>query len=119
MVLPSSQFPLCSHAPLSDPGGVLSTRPNALRTRCPFQCVETVGLPPLYTFRGSITRPTSRYTRLRTALCGKDAGSLLTCWLDVIRWDLHLGARPLGNNNHFMGFHPIPRFRAYLGATRL
>jgi hypothetical protein len=50
------EFPLCRHALLSDPGGVLSTRHNALRTAA-FQCLETVGFPPRYTFRGSITRP--------------------------------------------------------------
>ena len=51
------EFPLCRHAPLSDPGGVLRTRQNALRTAA-FQCVQTVGFPQRYTFRGSITRPT-------------------------------------------------------------
>ena len=51
------EFPLCRHAPLSDPGGVLHTRQSAPRTAA-FQCVQTVGFPQRYTFRGSITRPT-------------------------------------------------------------
>ena len=52
-------FPLCRHAPLSDPGGVLRTRPRAPRTAA-FRRWHTVGLPlapRLYPFRGSITRP--------------------------------------------------------------
>jgi len=55
-----SQVPACPlgrHAPLSDPGGVLRTRHNALRTAA-FQGVHTVGFPQRYTFRGAITRPT-------------------------------------------------------------
>ena len=51
------EFPLGRHAPLSDPGGVLRTRHCAPRTAA-FQRLQTVGLPRLYTFRGSITRPT-------------------------------------------------------------
>jgi hypothetical protein len=52
------KFPLCRHAPLSDPGGVLRTRQSAPRTAA-FQPLETVGFPPRYPFRGSITRPVS------------------------------------------------------------
>ena len=50
------EFPLCRHAPLLDPGGVLRTRHDAPRTAA-FQPLETVGYPPRYTFRGSMTRP--------------------------------------------------------------
>jgi len=52
-------FPLCRHAPLSDPGGVLRPRPRAPRTAA-CRRWHTVGLPlapRLYPFRGSITRP--------------------------------------------------------------
>jgi hypothetical protein len=52
------KFPLCRHAPLSDPGGVLRTRQHAPRTAA-FQPRATVGFPPRYPFRGSITRPVS------------------------------------------------------------
>src|SRR5262245_37239905 len=52
------ESPLCRHAPLSDPGGVLRTRHSAPRTTA-FQSLETVGFPPRYPFRGSITRPVS------------------------------------------------------------
>jgi hypothetical protein len=51
-------FPLCSHAPLADPGGVLRTRPHAPRTTA-FPALETVGFPPRSPWRGSITRPVS------------------------------------------------------------
>jgi hypothetical protein len=50
--------PLCRHAPLSDPGGVLCTRQSAPRTAA-FQPLETVGYPQRAPFRGSITRPVS------------------------------------------------------------
>ena len=59
-------LPFCSHAPLSDPGGVLSTRLGADRTPA-FPSLHTVGFqsgcpdlsccPPLYIFRSSMTRP--------------------------------------------------------------
>ena len=49
-------FPRCRHAPLSDPGGVLRTRPHARRTAA-FPCVQTVGSPRLSPLRGSLTRP--------------------------------------------------------------
>jgi hypothetical protein len=38
------EFPLCMHAPLSDPGGVLDTCPDAPWTAA-FRCSETVGFP--------------------------------------------------------------------------
>ena len=73
-------FPLCRHAPLADPGGVLRTRQNAPRTAA-FQPLETVGFPRLYPFRGSITRPVSSlHPAPYGPLTGRHAGSLLTCW---------------------------------------
>ena len=50
------ELPLCSHAPLSDPGGALGTRHSAPRTAA-FQSLHTVGFATTYIFRGSITRP--------------------------------------------------------------
>src|SRR6266436_6643073 len=59
-------LPFCSHAPLSDPGGVPSARLGANRTAA-FRCLDTVGFgsgrpdlsccPQLYVFRSSMTRP--------------------------------------------------------------
>jgi hypothetical protein len=59
-------LPICPHAPLSDPGGILPARLGANRIVA-FQFVQTVGFetgcpvlsqcPPLYIFRGSMTRP--------------------------------------------------------------
>jgi hypothetical protein len=40
------ESPLCLHAPLSDPGGVLNTRLVASRTAA-FRPLETVGFPSL------------------------------------------------------------------------
>jgi len=61
------RLPLCVHAPLSDPGGVLSTRHYVSWTTA-FRRLQTVGFPRLtpgyplgprcYSFRGSVTRPT-------------------------------------------------------------
>ena len=52
------EFPLWTHAPLSDPGGVLGTRQSAPGTAA-FRPLNTVGSPRRYLFRGSITRPAS------------------------------------------------------------
>ena len=61
------RLPLCVHAPLEDPGGVLSTRHDVSRTAA-FRLLQTVGFtglapgypfgPPKRNFRGSVTRPT-------------------------------------------------------------
>jgi len=59
-------LPLCSHAPLSDPGGVPPARLDAARTAA-FHALDNVGFrsgcpdlssgPRLYVFRDSMTRP--------------------------------------------------------------
>ena len=59
-------LPLCTHAPLSDPGGVPSARLDADRTTA-FRTLNAVSFrtnypvlsfcPPLYSFRSSVTRP--------------------------------------------------------------
>jgi hypothetical protein len=51
-------------------------------------------------------------------LAGRHAGSLLTCWLDLSQ----VGLEPSvlthwETTTNFVGFHPLPRFRAYLGAS--
>ena len=60
------RLPLCVHAPLADPGGVLSTRHCVSRTGA-FRQIQNVGFPRLapgyplgpriYNFRSSVTRP--------------------------------------------------------------
>jgi len=78
------EFPLWTHAPLSDPGGVLRTRHSAPRTAA-FRRLQTVGFPfdttegyPTvhdYTHFGAQSRGLRpRYTRLRTAPCGEARG---------------------------------------------
>jgi hypothetical protein len=63
----SPRLPLCAHAPLADPGGILSARHNASRTGA-FRQIQNVSFPRLspgypfgpqiYNFRSSVTRPT-------------------------------------------------------------
>jgi hypothetical protein len=46
--------------------------------------------------------------------------SLLTCWLSFDQVGLAQLVRTHGvTTTNFMGFHPIPRSRAYLGANML
>ena len=73
----------------------------------------------LYPFRGSITRPASSLHPARTSIAGWHAGSLLTGWLDVRQVGLEpfLVLTHWETTTNFMGLHPLPRFRAYLGAT--
>src|SRR5262249_2117472 len=79
------ELPLCLHAPLSDPGGVLGTRHVAPRTAA-FRPLETVGVFLRTTMRiiplsttvtpfGAQSRGLHpRYTRLRTPPCGDARG---------------------------------------------
>jgi hypothetical protein len=76
--------------------------------------------PRLYSFRGSITRPASSFHPASYAHCWVCTWmSFLTCWLGVGQ----VGLEPTPvlthwvTTTHFMGFRPIPRFRASLGAT--
>ncbi len=47
------------------------------------------------------------------------AGLLLTCWLGFRQVGLARGVLTYWvTTTNFMGFHPIPRFRAYLGANK-
>jgi hypothetical protein len=74
------ESPLCMHAPLSDPGGVLRPRPTALRTAA-FRPLHTVGFPSLrpeddpidhdYTYFGAPSRSLhARSVQLRTPITG-------------------------------------------------
>src|SRR2546428_9350277 len=98
------------HAPLLDPGGVPSTRQSASGTAA-FQCLETVGFPPRYTFRGSITRPASSLPPAPYSHCWVCTWRLLlTCWLDFSQGGLALrSAHLLGNINQFHRIAPIPK----------
>ena len=52
-------------------------------------------------------------------IAGRHAGSLLTGWLGIRQ--VGLGPFPVLTHwvttTNFLGFHPSPRFRAYLGAS--
>ena len=80
------RLPLCVHAPLVDPGGVLSTRHSVSRTAA-FRRFQTVGFtrlssgyplgPQRKIFRGSVTRPAhSLHPAPNTPLRDMHAGSL-------------------------------------------
>ena len=118
------------HALLFDPGGVLTARFYAFRTAA-FRPLETVGVFLRTTVRIillSTTLPISGLNHMACVLATPGsvpllaethAGSLLTCWLGVRQ----VGLEPFpvlthwATTTHFMGFRPLPRFRAYLGAT--
>jgi len=87
-------LPLCSHAPLSDPGGVPSARLGAARTAA-FRSVDTVGFgpgfpdlsccPQLYVFRSSIHGLCSRlasasHTASRRSHFGSAADPVAILW---------------------------------------
>ena len=62
------EFPLCMHAPLSDPGGVPHTRQNASGTvAC--RCVQTVGFPLRTALRDILLSTTIPISGLYHAAC--------------------------------------------------
>jgi hypothetical protein len=76
--------------------------------------------PRLYPFRGSITRPASSFHPAPYAHCWVCTWiSLLTCWLGFSQVGLEPSPvlTPWVAATNFMGLLPIPRSRAYLGAT--
>src|SRR5438093_5849491 len=87
-----------------------------------FPSVHPGGLsccPRRDSFRGSITRPASSFHPAPYAHCWVCTWmSLLTCWrgFDQVGLELSVLTHWVTITN-FMGLHPIPRFRAYLGAT--
>jgi len=125
------ESPLCRHAPLSDPGGVLDTRHNASRTAA-FRRLHTVGFPfdptagyPLvhdYTHLGAPSRGLpSRYTRLRTAPCGEARGCATDLLARLSSGGMCTGCAPTGKHQpiawvftQFQGFG-LTLARARLG----
>src|SRR5215470_16752490 len=97
------------HAPLLDPGGVLRTRPCALRTAA-FRPLETVGVPlctvlrvillsTTLPFRGSMTRPASLFHPASYAHCWVCTWmGLLTCWLGFDQ----VGLEPFSVRTHWV-----------------
>ena len=118
------------HAPLLDPGGVLGTRHTAPRTAA-FRPLETVGVPLRTALRDSLVSTTLRISGLHHAACLLVPSSFVRPWLGVhvdVTTDLLArlssgGIEALSAFTHwvtttnFMGFRPLPRFRASLGAT--
>ena len=114
------RLPLYAHAPLVDPGGVLSTRHSASRTTA-FRPLQIVGFlrlspdyplgPQLYIFRDSVTRPTHSLhlasdTSSRICLQGhyRVVGSLSSGGIRTI-----LRTHPLGNINQFHSLLSDPK----------
>jgi hypothetical protein len=112
----SPKFPssLWCHAPLSDPGGVPPTCHTVDRTAafrsfhrvgfaCPACAAQLSSCPPLYSFRGSITRPGILLPPAPYAPCGVcTRSSLLPCWLGFREVGLApRSARPLENIDLF------------------
>src|SRR5262249_44330977 len=115
------ELPLWTHAPLSDPGGVLRTRHTAPRTAA-FRSVETVGFPLRTPGRDILLSTTLHFSGLSHAACvlatpgsirplaGRHAGSLLTGWRGVDQVGLEpCDSHPLGNNNPFHRISPTPK----------
>jgi hypothetical protein len=128
----SPQFP---SAPLDDMPRSQTPVVSWLLRRCAsrtaaFRPLQTVGFPlhpaqgyphgpQLYQFRGSITRPVTLLPLAPRLHCWlSPEGSLLTGWLGVRQ----VGLAPAVLTHwvtitRVMTVHPLPRFRAYLGAS--
>ena len=112
------ELPLCMHAPLLDPGGVLVARLCALRTAA-FRPLETVGFPLSTSLRAILLSTTILISGLHHAACilvpSSSVRPLLGVHVDVTP-DLlaklssggtcTTGSHPLGNNNQFHGLSP-------------
>ena len=122
-------FPLWLHAPLFDPGGVPNPCLDALRTAA-FRPLEPVSVPLPTALRAILLSTTLPIAGLDHAACllappgsahplaRMHAGVLLTCWLGFRQGGLAPGVLTYwGTTTNCMGFHPIPRSRASLGAT--
>ena len=97
--MPRSQTPVVSCALALPHAGLLPSRactPSAFPTTLPISGLH----------HAAYLLATPGFVR---PLAGRHAGSLLTCWLDVSQVGLAHGAHPLGNNNQFHEFTPIPK----------
>jgi hypothetical protein len=117
-------------AATSDPGGVLHTRHSAPRTAA-FRRLQTVGFPLDPALRDILLSTTIPISGLHHAACllatpgfvrplaGRHAGSLLTGWLGVSQVGLEPEVLTYWvTTTNFIGFLLLPRFRAYLGASK-
>jgi len=111
-------LPLCIHAPLLDPGGVLRPRPPAPRTAA-FRSRETVGVPLCIALRGILRSTTLPFSGLDHAACilipSSAVRPLLGVHVDVTSdllarlWagrTCTIGSHPRGNNNQLHGMSP-------------
>jgi hypothetical protein len=114
-------FPLERHAPRSDPGGVLTTRPGAVRTAA-CRPGATVGLPRRILWRDSLVSTTLRIAGLPHAACLRAPSSAVRPLRGVHvecaparlarRWPgrtCTIGAHLLGHNDQLHGLSPSPK----------
>jgi hypothetical protein len=117
--MPRSETPGVSWRLALSPPGLLSAgygKPSAFPSR-PLEDYPAVHDVPLF---GAPSRGLPAHSPGSIhPLAGRHAGSLLPCWLGVDQGGLEpVEARTHWvTTTHFMGWHPIPRFWAYLGAT--
>ena len=76
------EFPLRVHAPFSDPGGVLGTRPDALWTAA-FRPLDTVGFLLPAALRNILLSTTILLSGLHHAACPLMPSSSILPWLGV------------------------------------
>ncbi len=124
------QSPLCMHALLSDPGGVLGTRHVAPRTAA-FRPLETVGFLLETTLRSILLSTTLRISGLHHTACTLATPGSAHPIAGIARGfapDLlaRLSSGGMGailarthwvTTTSFMGSLPLPRFWASLGTT--
>jgi hypothetical protein len=126
---PVPELPLWRHAPLAAPGGVLGTRPLASRTAA-FRPRETVGVPLPTALRATLLATTIPLSGLHPAACllvpsrfvHPGLGWHVACTTALLARHASggtcaLALTPRVATTSVMGFHPMPRSRAYLGAT--
>jgi len=117
--MPRSETPVVSCVLALPHPGLLPSghwKPSAFLSVLPW---ELSCCPRLYPFRGSITRPASSFhpaPYVHGWVC--TWMSLLTCWLGLGQVGLEPSVLTHWvTTTNFMGCLPIPRSRAYLGAT--
>jgi hypothetical protein len=126
---PVPELPLWRPAPRSDPGGVLGARHLTSRTAA-FRPRETVGFPLHTALRAILLSPTLLFSGLHHAACLRVPSSSVhpllglhvECTTDLLARRSSGGTCALalthwGATTNVMGFRPIPRSRASLGAT--
>lgn len=117
--MPRSQTPVVSCPLALARAGLLPSGPWKPSAFLSVYFGEISLCPRLYALRGSITRPASSLPPAPYVHCWVCTWSvLLTGWRGVGQGGLEPSVLTYWvPTTHFMGFRPVPRFRAYLGTT--